>query len=516
MLALALGAALAFSAVLMHQRPAQGTDGSGDFIIRCFYNGNIATDDPIAKPGSSNTDHLHAFFGNMASGGTALNGTTQVAFPTMKAGDDGAAGTMEQNGLNPATNCQDSKDTAGYWIPEPYLVPPPPGTPVPYLPGPGGSGGCSTSCSTSTLYMRVYYIPHGDNTTNQEIPDGTIMINGYPAGCANVDGVEPDGCTVGGPSYPKDLRVVEYSCGASQGGGFATPHSAWPYNCNNYTDGDDSFSDGLVAFVNFPYCWNKQADFPAPNAPVNAQGLPSKMVPGYVAPWIPYTAWQNYPGLTQRPSNDFYYPTGGGCHQGDTTVVQLEQRIHLLTFGKGWGEPSTCTGDGGIGSNTGANSENSTTSDDSGEAGGADNDPKLVQVSPGLWGPHKCVAGSAPSPNGTTSTLSFACSHADDPNCTGNIGIPGPTTGCSAPGTNCFVGAYPNGWETLHADYWQTWKEAKNPLDSQPGNSDVPSDAGTFGDLVEDCVQGTGTANCSPTFITNTSPPQVYGSASNP
>jgi len=221
-------------------------------------------------------------------------------------------------------------------------------------------------------------------------------------------------------------------------------------------------------------------------------------------------------GLTQRPSNDFYYPTGGSCNQGDTTVVQLEQRIHLLTFGKGWGEPSTCTGDGGIGWNTSANSETSTTSDDSGEVGGADNDPKLVQVSSGLWGPHKCVAASAPSPNGTTSTLSFACSHGDDPNCTDNIGIPASTTGCSAPRTNCFVGAYPNGWETLHADYWQTWNEAKNAPDSQTGNSDVSSDAGTFGDIVEDCVQGTGTANCSPTFITNTSPPQVYGSPSNP
>jgi hypothetical protein len=343
-LAVALGIAIALSVPLLQRGSAQGADGGGDFIVRCFYNGNVATDDPIEDPTSSNTDHLHAFFGNMASGGVALNGTTQVPFPDIRAGDDGSGGSMESNGLTPATNCQDSKDTAGYWVPEPFMVPPPPGTPSAYLPG----GGCSTNCSVSkNLYMRVYYIPHG-NTTNQEIPDGAIMIAGYPAGCANVDGTEPDGCTVGGPSYPNDLNVVEYSCGASSAAGLATPHSDWPYDCTSYTDADDSFSDGLVAFVNFPYCWNGHADFPAPNSPANSQGLPTKMVPGYVAPWIPYTAWQAYSGLTQRPSNDFYYPGGGGCGT-DTTVVQLQERMHLLTNGQGWGEPSTCSGDQSIG-----------------------------------------------------------------------------------------------------------------------------------------------------------------------
>ena len=166
-----------------------------------------------------------------------------------------------------------------------------------------------------------------------------------------------------------------------------------------------------------------------------------------------------------------------------------------------------------IGWNTSANSETSTTSDDSGEVGGADNDPKLVQVSSGLWGPHKCVAASAPSPNGTTSTLSFACSHGDDPNCTDNIGIPSATTGCSQAGGDCYVGAYPDGWETLHADYWQTWQENKRPLDSVNGD-DAPGDEGTFKDVVEDCTQGTG-GHCKPTFITDTSPPQVYGKSGN-
>jgi hypothetical protein len=468
---------------------------------------------------------MHAFFGNMASGGSAVNGSTQVPFYNMLSGDDGSAGTMESNGLTPATNCQDSKDTAGYWVPEPFMVPPSPGTPSAYLPG----NGCSTNCSTSkNLYMRVYYIPHG-STTNQEIPDGTTMIAGYPAGCANLDGMEPAGCTVGGPSYPNKLQIIEYSCGADSADFLGTPHSAWPYDCTKYTDADDGFFDGVVAFINFPDCWNGHSDFPAPNSPANAQGLPTQLVPGYVAPWIPYPSpqiEQKYPGLTQRPANDFYYSTNGSCGS-DTPVVQLEERMHLLTNGKGWGEPSTCTGDSGIAWNTTGNAENSpsggTSPSDTAETyeGNPNNDNdatvKVGTTSGGtaIWGFHKCVAAGSPSPNATASTLSFACTHSADPNCTDDIGIPSTTSGCSSANGHCYAGAYPDGWETLHADYWQTWQEAKHALDSQSGSTDVSSDSGTFGDVVEDCVQGMG-PTCAPEFVTNNSPPEVYGTSGNP
>ena len=104
-LAIALGMALSLSVALVVQGTAQGADGSGEFIIRCFYNGNIATEDPVDDPGNFNTGHLHAFFGNMASGAAAMNGTTQVPFPNMTAGEDGSPGTMENNGLTPASNC---------------------------------------------------------------------------------------------------------------------------------------------------------------------------------------------------------------------------------------------------------------------------------------------------------------------------------------------------------------------------------------------------------------------------
>jgi len=174
-LALALGLAVALSVVLTRQSTtALGADAHGDFIIRCFYNADAATEDPIDDPGSFNTGHLHMFFGNLASGGAAMNGSTSVPFPNMVSGDDGSAGSMEKNGLSPTTNCQESKDTAGYWVPESFMTTPS-GTAKSWLPG----GGCrTTTCSTSkNLYMRVYYVPHG-TAANQEIPDGTIMIAG--------------------------------------------------------------------------------------------------------------------------------------------------------------------------------------------------------------------------------------------------------------------------------------------------------------------------------------------------
>jgi len=162
----------------------------------------------------------------------------------------------------------------------------------------------------------------------------------------------------------------------------------------------------------------------------------------------------------------------------------------------------------------------SSTKSDSGETfkGKVNNDgDATVQVGTSgrtpVWGFHKCVAASAPNPNSTASILTFACTHGGDPNCTDNIGIPSSTTGCGQVGGNCFVAAYPTGWETLHADYWQTWQEAKHTLDGRSGGTDVSSDAGTFGDVMEDCVTGTG-GSCG--FVTDTTPSQVYKSAGDP
>jgi Domain of unknown function (DUF1996) len=517
--ALALGTAAALCTALAQQgtahaagattRAATVTAGgnASDFIVRCFFNKNIAPQNPIDNPGSFHDDNLYDFFGNMA-GGTST-------FPGIQSGDYSVTGaTMEQNRLSPQTNCQDTKDTAAYWNPSPYMVDSSQsGNPAPWQNTNGCSGSSSDPChatgSNENFHMRVYYIPH--NASDQEIPDGTIMITGFPNGCATVrQGFPPDGCS-SGKSYPVDTSVITYACGADSGNNLGTPLSAWPYDCTPFLDGDDSFSDGAVAMVRFPYCWDGQAHFPAPNSPLSAP----VMVPGYVAPWIVYSTWKKYTGLGQRPTNDFAYPNPDGtCPSGfqNNSVVQLEERIHLLTDGAGWGDPSSCIGDTGLDWNSSRNAESSNNATDAAPGGDGDHDAN-VQIGPSLWVPYQCPTNvMVPDPNPGATTLSFACSHSGDPNC--NIPLSSPST-CA--GGTCYAGAYKPaaksyGWETLHADYWQTWQEAQNALDDpNHGGLDNPSDVGTFGDVVDDCV--TDGVKCTPAFIitSQNSPPQVYG-----
>jgi hypothetical protein len=537
--ALALGAAAALAAAFAQQGAAQAArvttraatvsvraatggaraatgDGSGDFIVRCFFNNNIAPENPIDNPGSSADDNLYDFFGNMA-GGTAT-------FPGIQSGDYNVTGaTMEQNGLSPATNCQDTKDTAGYWNPSPYMVDTAK-TATPWQ----NTNGCptpTTSCNATgpneNFHMRVYYIPHSN--TDQQIPDGTIMIAGFPTGCQMVrQGFPPPDCS---HNYPVDPDIITYACGANTGAGFGTPLSAWPYDCTHYvspTEADDSYSDGEVAMVRFPYCWDGSltGNFPAPNTQ-SVGGLPAQKVPGYVAPWIVYSTWTKYSNLKMRPANDFAYPVPGtNCANSmnapyNQTVVQLEERIHLLTYGAGWGDPSSCIGDKGLDWNSLGNAENSTVQAPRPDRDGETPSDATMQVSSGVFGPWKCPTNvTAPDPTATT-MLSFACSHSGDPNC--NIKLSTPTT-CA--GGACYVGAYqptgssPSfGWETLHADYWQTWQEAQHTLDDPAnGGFDHASDVGTFGDVVEDCVNGA-TANKCPAFIITSQqiPQQVFG-----
>ena len=151
----------------------------GDFIVICTYNGNTAHEDPVDMPGEFNTAHLHDFFGNLAAGGATAGGTQ---FPSMVSGDDSSGNSMENNGYSTpshGTNCQDSQDTAGYWVPTPFA-----GTNEQH---PNGS--CTTNCPSGTtdkyLYMRVYYLYSGSGT-QKEIPDGTTMITGFPSGCTTV------------------------------------------------------------------------------------------------------------------------------------------------------------------------------------------------------------------------------------------------------------------------------------------------------------------------------------------
>ena len=206
-----IGMAAVLCLALIHQPgSAQAAGSGGDFIVRCFFNGNVATMDPILDPGSTTTDHMHVFFGNLIQG--------TPSFPSIKSGDGGRPNTMElgSNGLPQATNCQDTQDTAGYWQPEPYL------NGAPYL---GPFGGCTTSCDPGrNMHLRVYYLPNATPNANQaqqqiqEIPDGSILVAGFPNGC---NGVTGHGCTSGG--FPSDMSIVRYTCGADTKVGVTTP-----------------------------------------------------------------------------------------------------------------------------------------------------------------------------------------------------------------------------------------------------------------------------------------------------
>ena len=472
-LALVLGAAAALGIALLPQGSAQANQGSaqantvgGDFIVRCFFTGPTQPMDPILDPGSTTTAHLHIFFGNM------IQGTT--SFPTIKSGDNGGSGaTMESNGRSPQTNCQDSQDTAGYWMPAPYV------NGQAYTAG----GPCSSNCKAATnMHLRVYYLPTVGSVAYDEIPDGTIMVTGYPDGCKKNTtvnpAISPPGCTYPSPSYPNDLSLVRYTCGDSAGNTIMTPVSAWPYNCANYRDLDDSFNDGIVAIVDFPQCWNGQADWPAPNDS-------SHMVPGYVAPWIPD------PGA---PPNDFAYATNGICPPAgqpsyNIPVVQLEERFHPLTANPqyadetAFGEPSTCYGNLALTKKW--------------------NDPAVNAE----WGDkdghttHPCNPASGPK---STSDLSFACNPATsggDGNC--SVALQSPA---SCNGGTCWIGAPRYGFETLHADYWQTWVEGTGNMQGV-GTDTIPDlSQGAFRDLVEDCVNN-GPGSCS--FINNIVQPPI-------
>jgi uncharacterized protein DUF1996 len=477
-LALALGVAAALGVALLPSGSAQANTAGGDFIVRCFFTGQTQPMDPILAPGSSATDHLHIFFGNL------IQGTSM--FPSITSGDNGgSSATMENNQLRTATNCQDTEDTAGYWMPAPYL-----GTPLQAY---TGGGGCSNTCTAGTnMHLRVYYLPPVGSVTAQEIPDGAIMVTGFPNGCV---GVPASKCSSSnGHLYPNDLNIVRYTCGDSANNTIMTPVSAWPYDCANYRDSDDSsFNDGIVAIVDFPQCWNGQAHWSPPNDTSGAK------VPGYVAPWIPDpSAPVDNMGNRQ---NDFAYETGGACPAGFTPVVQLEERFHPLTAKYAqegaFGEPSTCFGkvNGTVNWNNSTDNAELLNDNDGQESPDADT--------------HPCVAASGPA---STGNLSFACTPSNsggDGNC--NVQLTSGPTGCGSSGT-CWIGAPQWGFETLHADYWQTWQEGVGDAYGNGANgtdsSGFPSQ-GYFRDLIEDCTnEGVGMQTGACSFINNTTPTQ--------
>ena len=363
-----------------------------------------------------------------------MNGTTSVPFPNMLSGDDGSAGSMEKNGLTPATNCQDNKDTAGYWVPEPFMVPPS-WSPV-RVPArrwlPDHTARPRTTCTCGSTTFRTGQ-PGQPGDPRREHHDRRV-----PGGLRQRRRDRPRRVHGGRPSYPIDLNIVEYTCGASSGSP-SSRHRTRPGRTTAPTTpmrttpspkvwwaSSNSRTAGTARRASRPRTARSQ-----PGSPRHGSRLRGAVDPVH--------GLADLPRADARPSQRLLLRHRRKLRQWHTGGPAPGAAAHA-GLGQGWGEPSTCTGDGGIGWNTTANAENSP----SGGSTPNDNDEKVNgklmtttrpsrwerRTGVAIWGFHKCVAAKAPSPNGTVSTLSFACSHGADPNCTDNIGIPGTTTGC--------------------------------------------------------------------------------------
>jgi hypothetical protein len=165
----------------------QGNDGQ--FIVECELS-HIASDDPILYPGRAGASHLHAFFGNVET-----------------------SATSELSDLLEAdTTCDDSRDTAAYWVP--VLV--------------------DEAAVIEPVYAVAYYRAglEIDPTSVESYPPGLTMIAGDPLAVNE-----------------QPIEVVAWGCGS---GARRTP---MPPVCPTGSE--------LSLWVTFPDCWDgKNIDVP--------------------------------------------------------------------------------------------------------------------------------------------------------------------------------------------------------------------------------------------------------------
>ena len=203
---------------------AAGTPPGGEIILKCAYS-HTAQEDPILAPGAQSA-HVHDFFGN-----TGTNASSTY---------DSLTG-MPNNSTG--TTCEDTHDTAAYWVPELYF-----NGAVWHPPGDAVTG----------YAVRVYYTDFTGKAV-VSVPPDLQMINGFPFAT--------------GPA--PNTAVVSYNCGANNG--IKTPISRWPYDCTPY-QGLFSGFDGVVARVEFPKCWDGKT--------VANGGLPAGSHPKFVPPYV--------------------------------------------------------------------------------------------------------------------------------------------------------------------------------------------------------------------------------------
>ena len=195
-----VAAAAIASSVFASPIPADAGPRSGEFIVNCFYNGVTRRADPIISPGVESA-HRHDFFGNATVAKDSTITSMEATTPAQ-------------------TACEDTHDTAGYWVPTGYL-----NGKVSHIDGNGDGlfdrGGVD-------YHIRAYYV--GSSATGP-LPEGLVMVNGYPSGCAVASPVKV--CDPTG-TFPEDQRNVFYDCGENAGVTIDTPESYWPYDCRPY------------------------------------------------------------------------------------------------------------------------------------------------------------------------------------------------------------------------------------------------------------------------------------------
>jgi Domain of unknown function (DUF1996)/Divergent InlB B-repeat domain len=192
--------------------PSWAADTGGSFILKCRYSHTLS-DDPIVHPYQPGASHSHDFFGNESTN----------AFSTYDAM------------ISSDTSCRLPLDTAGYWVPTPYLA------------------GVEFHPSGRDGDMRIYYLAGGASSV-KTIPAGLQFIGG-------------DFMATG----PLPTWEVRWYCGAGAAG--STPISTHPYDCTPYAI-QYPFVDGVVGVVNFPRCWDGAGLAPTDIAyPVDGAGI---------------------------------------------------------------------------------------------------------------------------------------------------------------------------------------------------------------------------------------------------
>lgn len=160
--------------------------GSPGWIVRCSFSHSLP-DDPIVRPGQAGASHLHDFLGNRSTQASST-------YSSMVAG---------------GTNCRDSADTAGYWVPSLYR----------------------NGVKVAPSEVKVYYRDSG-------LAAGT-MVRAFPA----------------------DFRMIAGVGTATSAAGNSKLGSALYWGCSDNSTGKlkgpTSCGTGKISLhVGFPYCWN--------------------------------------------------------------------------------------------------------------------------------------------------------------------------------------------------------------------------------------------------------------------